>query len=233
MLRGPILLVLLPIYAMAQPNNTFWFKKGAKLSQVIAFEKRAFSGSNIYFFPHKFKADSRFYPLYKEYKIDSTQPLIVERKQNGHIPLSVEYYYTKDSVVRMVCYQYQMWYEEDSVLEKQICEREYKCHVADYRQLFTSLLHKIDKVICDRYCASDDDCNCGLRNIELSDTKVFKDIWGQNWQTCDMDVLLQLKFNPKHQSIRIRIHWDRNCITQKELEERIARRRAIKGKRLR
>jgi hypothetical protein len=106
-------------------QELLWIKQ-SRVSEAIEFEKRinptaAFISMNV-------SLSKDYYPLADKYRV--TNPLIVERKQSGLLPLAAEYFYTpQDSILRLVSYDWErgkyvnffqrpaIWKEESAKLD--------------------------------------------------------------------------------------------------------------------
>ncbi|WP_130855563.1 hypothetical protein [Olivibacter jilunii] len=135
--------ILSPFIAASQKLDSLWIIKGSKISEIIAFEKKIDPTSIMYFNKTNIKVDSPFRLIANKHKYDlgSSSPLIVERKQHGTLPLTIEYYYTPDSIVRGAIYYWEMrYYSEKEKLG--MCAREHLLPTK-YKKIFLELLYKL------------------------------------------------------------------------------------------
>jgi hypothetical protein len=136
-----LLFTSLPLITLSQKNDTIWLTKGARVSEVITFEKGVCPSAYMYYCKTDVDPHLRFtnQPLFPEYEV-TTEPLIVERKQTGSLPLTIEYYYTPDSIVRAAIYYWKRRYENESQ-RKKACLQEHKKSPI-YKEAFLANLSK-------------------------------------------------------------------------------------------
>ncbi|MCE2963822.1 MAG: hypothetical protein ACK5UE_01125 [Chitinophagales bacterium] len=119
-----------------------WLEQ-SHINKVIEFEKSL--GNELEFLNMKVSLSKSIYPLVDNYKIE--QPVIIQRSQTGFLPLSVEYFYSKeDSIIRYISYDWErepfgnffdkpkIWKEESKKLRK---------YNAEYDKIKSILVSKI------------------------------------------------------------------------------------------
>ena len=113
------------------------------IDKAIDFENSL--GEKIEHLEIKISLSKSIYPLVDKYKI--AQPIIVQRKQTGFLPLNVEYFYSEpDSIIRYVSYD---WEKEMYVnfMEKQktwkVESKKLKEYNAEYEKIKATLIEEL------------------------------------------------------------------------------------------
>jgi len=84
-------------------QESVWTKQ-RKISEVIDFEKKL--DPDAKFLSHNVSLSKEYYPLAGRYQ--TVNPVIVQRKAVGALPVYAEYFYTpKDSLLRLVSYDWE------------------------------------------------------------------------------------------------------------------------------
>ncbi|RZJ88510.1 MAG: hypothetical protein EOO20_13445, partial [Chryseobacterium sp.] len=84
-------------------QESVWTRQ-TKISEVISFEKHL--DSNVKFLSQNVSLSKEYYPLADRYQ--TVNPVIVQRKAVGALPVYAEYFYTpKDSILRLASYDWE------------------------------------------------------------------------------------------------------------------------------
>lgn len=95
--------LLLTGFNLQKDQEKIWLAQ-TTVDKAIAFEKGL--GKKSEFLKMNVSLSKSIYPLVDKFTM--AKPLIVQRKQNGFLPLYAEYHYSlPDSVVRFICYDWE------------------------------------------------------------------------------------------------------------------------------
>lgn len=195
--RVLFLFAFLPLTLLAQKSDFILLTKGSRLSRILAYEKEVDPTSNMYFATTNIDPHLRFtnLPDLRKYEV-TTEPLIVERNQTGSLPLTIEYYYTKDSIVRAAIFYWKKRYPDERLRAK-ICKQEHQ-KTAIYKDVYLTILKKFSGIF-------KDDAASSIATLE----KFPLDTWWNQFNSpkADFAVSLNSKFGQTDHEVTAWIYW--------------------------
>lgn len=144
MMKLFLCIIALTVASFSSAQEVVWTRQ-SKISEAIAFEKSI--DPNARFLSQNVSLSSDYYPLASKYRVSN--PVIVNRKVKGYLPVYVEYFYTPgDSILRLISYDWEkdkygnlfakqkLWQEESKKLD---------VYNQEYEKIKTSLINQIGK----------------------------------------------------------------------------------------
>jgi len=176
-------------------QENIWTKQ-RKISEVIDFEKKL--DPDAKFLSQNVWLSKEYYPLADRYK--TVNPIIVQRKMVGLLPVYAEYFYTpKDSLLRLVSYDWEKGRYDD--LKDMLGSRKEQ---SGKPEIYTNEYRRIRQQLIKSF---------GEPNQADEKPKTLSDegqkYLNQNtlWETDDFHADLNLIFSAGTQRIRLTLYW--------------------------
>ncbi|RZK42714.1 MAG: hypothetical protein EOO90_06650 [Pedobacter sp.] len=176
-------------------QESIWTKQ-RKISEVIDFEKKL--DPDAKFLSQNVWLSKEYYPLADRYK--TVNPIIVQRKMVGLLPVYAEYFYTpKDSLLRLVSYDWEKGRYDD--LKDMLGSRKQQ---SGKPEIYTNEYRRIRQQLIKSF---------GEPNQADEKPKTVSDegqkYLNQNtlWDTDDLHADLNLIFSAGTQRIRLTLYW--------------------------
>jgi hypothetical protein len=119
-MRFRVFLPMMLTFFTAKAQDSIWVKQ-VKVGEAILFEK--WLSPTVRFLDQSVSVGEDFYPLNNKYKV--TKPIIAQRTEGSSLPLYAQYYFTpKDSIIRLVSYDWEKDEYGNFFDKKKIWERE-------------------------------------------------------------------------------------------------------------
>lgn len=188
-------LALLLSYGLSFSQESVWTKQ-VKISEVIAFEKRL--DPDAKFLSYNVRLSKEYYPLAEVYK--TVNPVIVQRKATGALPVYAEYFYTpKDSLLRLVSYDWEKGRYGDlkDILEsRKVQGGKLEVYLGEYERIRGQLIKTFGK---------SDQADEKPKTVSDEGQKYLN----QNtlWETEEVHADLNLIFSAGTQRIRLTLYW--------------------------
>jgi hypothetical protein len=176
-------------------QESVWTKQ-CKIAEVIAFEKEL--DPDAKFLSYNVSLSKEYYPLADRYQ--TANPIIVQRKAVGALPVYAEYFYTpKDSLLRLVSYDWERYRYGDlkDVLESRKEEGgKLEIYTGEYVRIRKQLIKTFGKP-----------AQAAEKPETLSNEG--QKYLNQNtlWETDEVHADLNLIFSAGTQRIRLTLYW--------------------------
>jgi len=176
-------------------QESVWTKQ-SKISEVIGFEKKL--DPDAKFLSHNVWLSKDYYPLGDRYQ--TVNPVIVQRKALGALPVYAEYFYTpKDSLLRLVSYDWEKGRYGDlkDILENRKEQGgKLEIYISEYERIRGQLVKTFGKPgqADEKPKTVDDEGQKYLNQNTL-------------WETEEVHADLNLIFSAGTQRIRLTLYW--------------------------
>lgn len=178
---------------LAQEN--IWTKQ-TKMTEVIAFERQL--NPQVKFLSQKVRLSKDYYPLGERHK--TVNPIIVQRKATGKLPIYAEYFYTEpDSILRLASYDWEARRYGDlkEILEARKSEKEkLNIYLSEYERIRNELIGTFGKP-----------AKADKKPKTLSDEGVSYLNQNTLWETEELHADLNMIFSDGTQRIRLTLYW--------------------------
>jgi hypothetical protein len=170
--------------------------KQIRINKAIALEKSI--NPSIKFLDKKVFLSKEYYPLVDKYPTGS--PIIAERKAVSYLPLYAEYYYSpKDSIVRLISYdwekdEYGNFFDKQKIWEEE--SKKFGLYNKEYERIKTFLLSDLGTPTSADTVAKKTDTDQGSYFSRET-------VWETNNQHADLEMI----FGAMTYRIRLTIYW--------------------------
>ena len=176
-------------------QESIWTKQ-CKISEVISFERKL--DPDAKFLSQNVWLSKEYYPLSDRYR--TVNPVIVQRKAVGAIPVYAEYFYTpKDSLLRLVSYDWEKGRYgglKDILESRKEQSGKLEIYLGEYERIRAQVVKIFGKP---------DQADENPKTVRDEEQKYFN----QNtlWETDEVHADLNLIFSAGTQRIRLTLYW--------------------------